>query len=362
MKKLQQQLIPLLCLSLVWAQCKKDDNGAPVYTPPAQSISFSEVSDFIIDSTGKTIQAKAKITSTNDLQKVEVIYQPWNISTTISSFTDPKMYSLSEAVTIPANAGLRIHSIAIKATDKNGSTNFTEVKIGLQDLNYNKLYMADVTDPASLNDDLFGVPMVMDKTGSHTYQAIYYARTANVKVRFLPNKTTFAPVAIGIDPNNAQKLITTGSQSLPIQLGAKGYYKITVNTLLLTYKVENFTPSGSTTNQVAIVGRGFYDHPTMNWQNTLPDLILFDKDPVNKYLFTKQVKLGTPPGESYTTAQFIFTTNNGWTNFWRFDDALNPELAVYNAGVNTEIPITSTPVTYLFLFDTYTGRVQAIKQ
>lgn len=362
MKKLKHHLIPVLCLSLFWVQCKKEEEGAPVYAPPAQSITFSEVTDFIIDSTGKTITAKAKIIAANDLQKVEIIYQPWNISKTISSFSDPKVFSLSEPVVIPADAGLKIHAITIKATDKNGITNFTEVKIGLQDLNYNKLYMADVTDAASLNADLFGVPVVMDKTGSHTYQVIYYARTANLKLRFIPNKSTFTPVAIGIDPNNTQKLITTASQSLPIQLGEKGYYKITVNTLLLTYKVETFNPSGATISQVAIVGRGFYDFPAMNWQNALPDIILLDKDPANKYLFTKLVKLGTPPGQTYNTAQFIFTTNNGWTNFWRFDEALSPELAVYNGGVNTDIPITDTPVTYLFTFDTYTGRVQAIKQ
>lgn len=362
MKNCKLQLILVLCFALALARCKKDDSGAPVYTPPAQSITFSDVTDFVIDSTGKTITAKANISSANDLQKVEIIYQPWNIAKTISTFAAPKSFKLSEPIAIPANAVLKIHSIAIKATDKNGGSNFTEVKIGLQDLNYNKLYMADVADAASLNADLFGVPMVMDKTGSHTFQLVYYARTANVKVRFVPDKTTFSPVAIGIDPNNAQKLITTGSQSLPIPLGDKGYYRITVNTLLLTYKVENFNPTGTPVSQVAIVGRGFHDFPNMNWQNILPDLILMDKDPVNKHLFTKTVKLGIPAGQSYNTAQFIFTTNNGWTNFWRFDIASGPELAVYNGGVNAELPITATPVTYLFVFDSYTGRVQAIKQ
>jgi hypothetical protein len=362
MKKVKCHLLLVLCLSLCWVQCKKDESGAPVYAPPSQTIVFSETSDFIIDSTGKTITAKATITSTNDLQKVEVIYQPWSIAKTITTFSNSRVYALSEPVLIPANAGLKIHSIVIKATDKNGATNFTEVKVGLQDLNYNKLYMADVADAAALNAHLFGIPMVMDKTGSHTYQLIYYARTANIKVRFLPNRTSFTPVAIGLDPANPKKLSTTAAQSLPITLGDKGYYKITVNTLQLTYEVETFTPSGTTIGQVAIVGRGFYDFPNMNWQNVSPDLILMDKDPANKYLFTKLVKLGTPPGQTYNTAQFIFTTNNGWTNFWRFDDALSPELAVYNAGVNTEIPIGTTPVTYLFTFDTNTGRVQAIKQ
>ena len=120
-------------------------------------------------------------------------------------------------------------------------------------------------------------------------------------------------------------------------------------------------PSGAYA-QAALVGRGFSDYPNMNWQNALPDIILLDKDPANPYLFTKQVKLGTPPGETYNTTQYILTTNNGWTDFWRFDDGLNPELAVFKGGTNTDIPITTTPVDYLFVFDTFTGRVQAIKQ
>lgn len=362
MKKITIALLLFGFLSVFFVQCKKQDKELVVYGPPAETISFSEMTDLIIDSTGKTVNVKAKIKSKEGLQKVEVIYQPWNVSTTLTSFANPESYSLSEPVLIPLNAALKIHSIVIRATDKKGVTNFTEVKIGLQDLNFSKLYMADVPDAASLNSDLFGIPVVMDKIGSHTFQLIYYARNANTKVRFIPDKTKFTPVAIGKDPANEQKLITDGTKSIPVELGERGYYKINVNTLLLTYSVEKFTPSGTSVNEVAIVGRGFYDFPDMNWQNTLPDIILLDKDPVNPFLFTKQIKLGTPPGQSYNTSQFILTTNNGWTNFWRFDDGLNPELAVFNGGTNTDIPITSTPVNYLFIFDTFTGRVQAIKQ
>ncbi len=233
MKKTETALVILVALSLLTVQCKKQEKDFVVYGPAEKTISFSEVTDLIIDSTGKTVNLKAKIESKSGLQKVEIVYQPWNVTTTISSFTNPNSYSLNEPVLIPTSAALKIHSIVIRATDKNGESNFTEVKIGLQDLNYNKLYLADVADEAALKSDLFGVPLVMDKIGSHTYQVVYYARSANIKVRFIPNKSTFAPVAIGKDPANTQKLITEGTKSLPIELGEKGYYRITVNTLLL---------------------------------------------------------------------------------------------------------------------------------
>jgi hypothetical protein len=351
-------------LALFFTHCKKTSDAVEIYKPPAATITFSDVSDLIIDSTGKTITLKAKINAPEGLDKVELVYQPWNLAKVITSFSTPASFTVNEPVLIPANAGLQIHSITIKATDKKGATNFTEVKVGLQDLNYNKLYLADVEDPAALTSDLFGVPMVMDKTGSHTYQVIYYARSANVKVRFVPNKASFTPVALGIDPANATKLVTDASKSLPVILADKGYYKVTVNTLLLTYTAEKVSATGTAPAQVALAGRGFYDFPAMNWQNTLPNIMLLDKDGTNPFLFTKLIKLGIPPAQTYTSAQFIMTTNNGWTNFWRYDNSVSPEMAVFNGGATPDFPIAAgaAPVTYLYVFDSFTGRVQVIRQ
>jgi hypothetical protein len=364
--KKMKKIIPVMLLAGMFTvfltRCKKTSDEVQVYRPATPAITFSDVSDLIIDSTGKTITLKAKITAAAGLDKVEVLYQPWNIAKTISSFSNTGVYELSEPVVIPAGAALQLHAVTIKATDKKGATNFTEVKVGLQDLNYAKLYMADVEDDAALTSDLFGVPVVMDKTGSHTYQLTYYARNSNVKIRFLPGKTSFTPVAIGLDPANNQKLVTDAARSLPIVLPNKGYYKITVNTLLLTYAVETAAATGTAVNQVAIAGRGFTDFPTMNYQNTLPNIILMDKDAANPFLFTKVVKMGIPAGQTYTTTQFILTTNNGWTNFWRFDNSASPEKAVFNGGSDAIFPSTSTPVTYLLIFDSFTQRVQALKQ
>jgi hypothetical protein len=362
MKKLIPSLLLLSMFSMLLVQCKKASDTVEVYRPPTSTISFSDVSDFIVDSLGKTITLKSKIAATDGLDKIEIIYQPWGLSKTITSIPNPSSYDLSESIVIPLTAALQIHSITVKATDKKGVSNFVEIKVGLQDLNYNKLYLADVPDDASLVSDLFGVPMVMDKIGSHTYQVTYYARSANVKLRFIPSKTTFTPVAVGLDPTNDKKLITDATKSLPITLADKGYYKITINTLLLTYIVERAASTGTSYNQIAIAGRGFTDKPTMNYQNTLPNIILLDKDPTNPFLFTKLVSIGIPTGQTYTTAQFIFTTNNGWTNFWRFDNASSPEKAVFNGGTDGVFPITSTPVNYLLIFDSFTQRVLALKQ
>lgn len=351
----------LLFFSIAFlTSCKKEEE-VDVYGPPVASVRFSNVSDFIIDSRGKNITVKAQISSDNGLSQVALVYEPWSLNKVVSSFIDPAKYDLNEIVTIPASAALQIHSLKLEVTDKNGNKRSTEIKIGLEDLNYAQLYLADVASSSELAGNLFGVP-AMDKVSSHNYRITYYAKEDIAKLRFIPNPASFSPVAIGLDPSNTAKLITDGTKSLSVVLPKKGYYEITVNTLLLTYTVKAVTATGTAFSQVAIVGRGFYDYPNMNWQNTLPNIILMDKDPVNPFLFTKTLKLGITSGQSYTTAQFIFTTNNGWTDFWRFDNGARPSKAVFNGGNNAEIPITTTPQTYRFVFDSQTGNIQAIKQ
>lgn len=361
MKKMSINRSFLSLLIVLFIACTKDDK-VNVYHPPSAAIHFSNVSDLIVDSLGKTISVKAQIAAGNGIQEIALTYDPWSLNKTITSFTDPAEYELNEKVVIPKNAALKIHSLKIGVTDKKGNKNYLEVKIGLQDLNYTVLYLSDVKTQTELTSNLFGVPVAMDKISSHTYQITYYARNDNTQVRFIPNPSSLTPVAVGAEAPGSAKLTTDAAKSQPVVLAQKGYYKITVNTLLLSYSVEQAAPKGTPVDQVALVGRGFYDYPNMNWQNTLPDIILLDKSAVNPFLFTKTIRLGTPPGQSYSTAQFILTTNNGWTNFWRFDNAVSPGRAVFNGGTNTDIPITGAPQSYLFVFDSQTGIVQAIKQ
>lgn len=354
-------ILPSFFIAILAASCSKDVK-VNVYGPPVATIHFSNVSDFIIDSTGKDIQIKGEITSDNGISQIALVYEPWSLNKTITSFSDPLQYYLDETVAIPKDAALQIHSLKLEVTDKKGNISSTEIKIGLEDLNYPTLYLVDDESASDLTGNLFGVPVAMNKISSHTYQITYYASDDNTEIRFTPNATSLTPVAIGLDPANAVKLATDAAKSQPILLVEKGYYQIDVNTLLLDYSIQPVSPQGVPFPQVALVGRGFYDYPNMNWQNTLPDIILLDKDSTNPFLFTKTIRLGIPPGTDYNTAQFILTTNNGWTDFWRFDDALHPNRAVFNGGTNTDIPITNTPQTYRFVFDSETGIVQAFKQ
>jgi hypothetical protein len=234
----------------------------------------------------------------------------------------------------------------------------------LLNADFPKMYVTESLDATLLTKDLFGVPALIDKVSSYNYSATYYAAQANTKIWFIPSKTTVKPFAYGLDPKDPTKLSGDVNSAQPVVLSAKGYYSIKYNTLNLSYSITKLTdPDPSKAfPQAALVGRGFFDYPNMNWQNALPDIILLDKDPVNPYLFTKTIKIGVPPGQSYNTAQFIITTNNGWADFWRFDTGNDPETTVWNGGTNTDISISSTPVTYKVTFDSWLNRAKFERQ
>lgn len=228
-----------------------------------------------------------------------------------------------------------------------------------------KMYITESLDPAALTKDLFGVPVLLDKISSYSYSASYYSSQPNTKVWFIPSKNTAKPFAYGLNPSDGSKLSGDANTAQAIILAERGYYTIKFNTLDLSYTITKL-PDPNPANaflQVALAGRGFYDYPNMNWQNTLPDIILLDKDAVNPYLFSKTVKVGTPPGQTYNTAEFIFTTNNGWTNFWRFDNGSDPEATVFNGGsTGAGFAISSVPVTYKVTFDSYLNRAKFERQ
>ena len=265
---------------------------------------------------------------------------------------------------MPDTAANKIHSIDLKVTNIGNKETTAQYKV-LLNADFPKMYVTETLDATVLNKDLFGVPALIDKTSSYNFSATYYAAQANTKIWFVPSKSTSKPFAYGLDPKDASKLTGDVNSAQPIVLSTRGYYSIKFNTLNLTYtitKLPDPDPSKAFP-QVAIAGRGFSDYPNMNWQNALPDIILLDKDAANPYLFTKTIKMGVPPGQSYNTAQFIFITNNGWTNFWRFDNGTDPEATVFNGGANGDgFAITGSPVTYKVTFDTWLNRVKFERQ
>ena len=353
-------LVLMISFIVLQLGCKKDE--VPVSTiPPTIAIN----NDVIITTLGNDFYMEADLADDAGLKSFTLRYDDWYLYNTVSlaDMGNPKTYHVKYKFRMPDTAANKIHSINLTATNTGNATKSTQFKI-LLNADFPQMYLIESTDPSKLTSDLFGVPELVKKTSSYNYEAVYYSAAANSTVWFIPSKTTIKPFMYGIDPANTTKLSGDYTKALPIVLPAIGYYKISLNTLNLSFTTQALPmpdPKGAYA-QTAFVGRGFFDYPNMNWQNASPDIILMDKDPINPYRFTKIVKLGTPAGSTYTTAQFIITTNNGWSNFWRFDSDKDPNYTVFGGGVNADIPITTTPVTYKVTFDSYTNRCKFERQ
>jgi hypothetical protein len=350
-----------LCFIIV-SGCSKDEETVPdAPNPPAVVLS----NEIIITTLGAEFIMEADLKDDVGLKSFTLRYDDWYLFNTVSlaDSSNPKNYRLKYKFRMPDTAANKIHSITLTATNVGNKETSRQYKISLN-TDFPKMYLTETTDPAKLTSDLLGVPMLMNKLGSYTYEVVYYSSTANSKVWFIPGKTSVKPIMYGLSPANNTKLTGDFTTAQPISLPAVGYYRININTLSLTYSITALpapNPAAAFA-QVAIAGRGFTDYPTMNYQNTLPNIILLDKDATNPYLFSKLVKVGIPAGQTYTTAAFIFTTNNGWTNFWRFDNGADPEATVFNGGTDAALTISSTPVEYKVTFDTYTNRTKFEKQ
>jgi hypothetical protein len=352
----------LFAAIITMAGCKKDKEVVPDAPNPPGVILNNEI---IISTLGADFFMEADLTDSVGLKSFTIRYDDWFLYNTISlaDINNPKSYKVKYKFRMPDTAANKIHSITLTATNVGNKQTSRQYKVSLN-TDFPKMYLTETTDPSKLTTDLFGVPMVINKLASYSYEATYYSSAPNSQIWFIPGKTSVKPIMYGVDPANATKLTGDFSKAQPIVLPAVGYYRININTLSLAYTVTALptpNPAGAYA-QVAIAGRGFTDVPTMNYQNVLPNLILLDKDPTNPYLFTKLVKMGIPPGQTYTTAAFIFTTNNGWTNFWRFDNGADPEATVPNGGTDAVLPVSTTPVSYKVTFDTFLNRAKFEKQ
>lgn len=354
----------ITALLLTGISCKKDGEKLPDAPNPPQ---ITLANDIIITSLGEEFFMEADLADSVGLKSFTLRYDDWYLYNTVAlkDSTYPKKYHVRYKFRMPDTAANKIHSIVLTATNIGNNAAVAQFKI-LLNSDFPKMYLVDDPNPAKLTNDLFGVPMRINKVGSYSYEATYYAAVPNAKIWFIPGKTALKPIMYGVDPANNTKLTGDYAHAQPIVLPTPGYYKINFHTLNLTYTV-NPLPAPNPANayaQVALAGQGFYDYPNILWQNAMPNLILLDKDATNPYLFTKMIKLGIPSGQTYTDASFIFTTNNGWTNFWRFDaGGTDPETNVFNGGTTGgNFPISGTPVTYKVTFDTYLNRSKFEKQ
>lgn len=274
-------------------------------------------------------------------------------------------YTLSKSYDMPTKEAS--YAMTITVADAAGNLTTTTSTIKVSDLpDFDKMYLADVTEAADLNSDLYGVPMLIEHTGKYQYTAHYYNEKANTPIRFIPQKTDFQPICFGEDPNTGL-LTSNPSVGTPIILKTVGYYEITFNTVTGEYDVKTWTPttpsmvldgtqtvnfndgSGDQPAQICLAGTGLPN--AGNWTTNQSDnKFILTQSKTNPYLLYRQATLTKGTKISFTITQTHWW---GWwpQPFWRFDGSAENEANVKNGGDNMNTVTVPADGTYLFEFD-----------
>lgn len=156
------------------------------------------------------------------------------------------VFTFAEKFTLPGV--VKNYDVNIKAVDKKGNETMTTSVIKVSEMpDFPKMYLSDVTTPEELNNDIFGVPMLINHTGPYKYTARYYNQKAGTQIFFLPQKTDFAPICFGLDPDNNNRLTDDPESAKPIVLDKVGvYYEIMLDVKASTYSMRTYSVTEAT--------------------------------------------------------------------------------------------------------------------
>lgn len=336
------------------------DNTAPSFDPaPSSSISLSAddpnltISSVVKDNMGlATLQFNVQDEDGNSVASENL---------TISGTE----YAFDRVV--PLSLEKTSYSMTMTATDAFGNSTSTESQITISS-DYAKMYLADVENASELTSDLFGVPMLIDHVGENQYRAHYYNKAAGTKIRFIPQKTSFAPSCFGLDDNGK---IVNSQSAKPIVLNEVGYYQIDFNTNTGEISMNTYTPSSddlfpqgetltegsgddshSQPYELSLAGSGLPG--AGNWSTSNP--FVLTQDASNKFLFYGEMTL-----EVGTVIEFTITPKSDWgwwpEPFYRFEKGENDsgenEYNTKNDGNNMTKVTVKTAGKYRFEFDTH---------
>ncbi|WP_195370444.1 MULTISPECIES: hypothetical protein [Parabacteroides] len=296
-----------------------------------------------------------------------------------------KTFEFSEKIALPSI--IQDYNVTITAADNVGNTSVIKSVISVSELqDFEKMYLADVATVEELNSDVFGVPMRIEHTGAYEYKANYYSQKANTEIFFLPQKSDFAPICFGLDPEDNNKLTDDPETAKPIVLEqANVYYEITLNTMEGTYAIRSYSipeaidplPHAQGSMLLDQWGDGstlteFY----IGYTTTGPSAVQrFTQDATNPHLFYLEDNLELTGGESMN---FIIHNyhSDGWWNYctWRTDNSAEPETFDYYGSIknpawtipnttqdNWAKPAVNVTGSYKFYFDAHLGRAKLVR-
>lgn len=304
-------------------------------------------------------------------------------SKTVTDFDVPVEHTFSETVTLPAaNAE---YTLLLSAADAWGNTTSRECVVRVSDTpDYSRMWLSDMKTAAQLNSDVMGVPMLIDRVAPYKYEARYYNEKAGTEVYFLPQRTDFLPVRLGIDPADINKLSGDPSSSRPFVLDReKVYYLFTLDLMTKEYTISTYSveeavdpiphPFGSESMDLYENGESYVEFWFGYTTSGPQDISRFVQDPDNPHRFWLNQPLSLSAGRH---SGFIIHNYHaeGWWNYctWRADDEQDPETVDYYGNYTNPQwqgkraadywfkPLIPADGQYQLYFDAHLGRAKIV--
>ncbi|WP_421894622.1 hypothetical protein [Marinoscillum sp.] len=318
---------------------------------------------FMID--GSDVTLDLKIEDAEDITTLTISNEAFSDEVAINSVS----YQYKKALNFLKEGN---YELEVTAMDVSGNTT-TEHILLIVRAPFEQMYLADVNTDAELQAALMGVPVrvgdVEDEAmKGKAFQAKYYNHTANTAVRFIPSKDSFAPLTIGAGSEANTLQLAVDAAVDPIVLTEVGYYEILINLEDLSYTAETYVAVDSAYAYTMVMGTGIRVNGASTCeQNADPSVTQcwhfasgkrLTKDANNPYLFHGELEFYDQDPSRDNEGGFILGANeNGWSDFWRFDNSTEPEASVRNGGSNYSFTEDAFG-TYEFSFDTHLNYVR----
>lgn len=294
------------------------------------------------------VEVKYKV----EVSATETFDNPLQLST-ISSSKDYVTYSVSELNKASKNLGL-VADVAQKmyfrVTSYLGDdlvsavSNITSVTVtpylSSPVYNYTDLYLIGSSTAAAWDNNADNVNMYpllknSKKLTEYTYTGFFKGGKDNGFKMVVVKGSWDAQYGLGAATDDTSGTLSTDGGSGNIAVPSDGYYKLTVDTNALTYKLEPVAAPTATYETVGIIG----DATANGWDASIP-MVQSSFDP----------HVWTLSGVKLTAGEMKFRANNAWDVSWGIDIEYFGTAAV--GGAN--IPVSSD-WTYDIYFNDATG-------
>jgi hypothetical protein len=327
------------------------------FDAPAISLNTPKEGSIILVSSGSQMNVNFTVNDNSGIDFVKVECTALGINDLIQLTGSPQSYTFNKSYTLPATSANYVLTITAKDKFKSPNTNTLNVNFKIDNAyptDYAAIYLCDEPKGTDLTTDAVGVPMYFHTKTGQDFEFKYYANSNNKEIYFLGQNSDFGPYQFG---HKAAGTLKAGTDSDPIILPTKGYYKIKVNPATLVYSVVKYTPTSTVYANIAnglwsdtaslrrtfvsICGGGIKDATWDTWDAWIQKGLHLANNPDNAYQLVGEITL-TGTMEATFTGQW-------WDPSWRL---ISNGIATRSPGANGNEKYPAAAGVYKVVLDT----------